>query len=55
MIIQEYKTDSCSVLKTVELHVSLSKRQNKLVLNFNMLYNVNVILNKFLYRKCLLF
>ena len=50
-----YKTKSCPVIKTVKSHASLSKSPSKCALNFNMLYNANVILNKFLYRMCLLF
>ena len=41
------QTKKGSVFKAVESHGSLSKRQNKC--------NANVILNKFSYRKCLLF
>ena len=41
------QTKKGSVFKAVESHGSLSKRQNKC--------NANVTLNKFSYRKCLLF
>ena len=54
-IIQGYKTHSRSVFKFFELHGSISKSPNKQALNFNMLCNANVTLNKFLYRECLLF
>ena len=54
-VIQGYKTKSCSAFKTVEPHRSLFRSPNKYALNFNILYNANVILSKFLYRQCLLF
>ena len=54
-VIQGYKTKSCLIFNTIEPNVSLSGNPNKQALNFNMLHNANVILNKFLYRKCLLF
>ena len=41
--------------KSIESNRSLSKSPNKQALNFNLLYNANVILTKFLYRNCLLF
>ena len=50
-----YKTKSCSILKSVESYESLCKSPNKSALNFNMLYNANVILDNFLCRKYLLF
>ena len=55
LVVKGYKTRSFSVSKTVESHVSLFISPNKQARSFNMLYNANVILNKLLYRKCLLF
>ena len=42
------------MFKPTESHGSLSKIPNTLARNFNMLHNVNVIQNEFLYRNYLL-
>ena len=45
-VIQGYKTNRCSVFKSVELHGSLIQKSKQIGSNFNMLYNVNVIYKK---------